>query len=132
MKTIGYNHSRLGMAKTLDLYRALITPIAHGQVEWGNTHKLDEIAHQSVLRLQATNIEGKVKAKAKSANSEAKPDQVTWCKDFNAGNCPFTDSHSGLFRGKTVQKSHICRFCWTKSKVKLNHRETDPSCPSHD
>ena len=62
-------------------------------------------------------------------NEETPEVKPIFCMDYNRGECSFSKSHTGKWKGKRVTKWHICRICLRNNEL-LPHPESDSSCPA--
>ena len=73
-----------------------------------------------------TGTDSKLTDDGNEENSEFKP---IFCMDYNKGECSYSKSHTGKWRGKKTTKWHVCRACLKNNEL-APHPENDPKCPT--
>ena len=150
LNTLCYHCAYLDISKLKAQYDATMKKVERGASTWSvdlaEKLHMDLAFRASVINRESSGKEVKVSKNDKKANSqddfktpsgkkqESKlPTEIKmhYCLDFNKGSCTFDDNHEGKFGNKEVTLFHLCCRCLlSEQKLKRNHPESDPNCPS--
>ncbi len=97
LKKLCYYEPTLHVEKIRELYKSFMYHVEKSNLLWGDLDHMDRLETLLVMKVS------QVKPKRNNYKSVSKPDtgstQIVWCKEYNAGNCSFSESHDGMWGG---------------------------------
>ncbi len=122
------------MHEIIDLYSAMLNNIQRGIISWSGDAIVTSLEQDMLaMRLSGKWQEGN---KQKKSGNQSNPQnnsqnsEIVYCMDFNTEKgCKYNDRHVNNFKGRQVQRRHICRKCFSEKNKVAYHSQNDPSCP---
>ena len=134
---VTFNSAYYQWQAILKFYAAVLSEVEQGNMQWGDDYARLEQQMLMPFPLVKVKVERKEAPVYKSRDSGASfktggEDRVIFCADYQKKTCAQSESHMGLFYGRTIKLHHICGNCYRHSDRKVHHPSSSVDCPNYE